>query len=511
LLAPLTQSLNNCSLILNSKQVLKEKVMMKKNLMLFASALFGGFVALGVYSLFNKESKAADFSFTQTNPPVYTTNYAAIPEGTLDFTAAAERSVNAVVHVKTQSKVQNVYNPWIDFFGYQQEPRVQMGTGSGVIVSNDGYIVTNNHVVEGAEKVTVTLNNNKNYEATIIGRDPSTDIAVLKIDEKNLPTIPWGNSEDVRVGQWVLAVGNPFELTSTVTAGIVSAKARNINLLSERNSSEEIFPVESFIQTDAAVNPGNSGGALVNVRGELIGINTAIASRTGAYSGYSFAVPTTIARKVADDLIKFGNVQRAFIGVRIKDVSEEEAKEKGLSQVAGVYVSALTDGGAAADGGMKEGDIILKVGETVVRNVPELQEQITKYRPGDKVNVTVWRDKKTQVVNVTLRNRDGKAELEDFTAKAEVSLSSLGADFTSPSDSDKENLRIKGGAKIQALNVGKLKSIGVQRGFIITKIDSTPINSPEDLKSAINGKSGNIMLEGIYPNGTKAYYGFSLN
>jgi Do/DeqQ family serine protease len=386
-----------------------------------------------------------------------------------------------------------------------------MGTGSGVIVSNDGYIVTNNHVVEGAEKVTVTLNNNKNYEATIIGRDPSTDIAVLKIDEKNLPTIPWGNSEDVRVGQWVLAVGNPFELTSTVTAGIVSAKARNINLLSERNSSEEIFPVESFIQTDAAVNPGNSGGALVNVRGELIGINTAIASRTGAYSGYSFAVPTTIARKVADDLIKFGNVQRAFIGVRIKDVSEEEAKEKGLSQVAGVYVSALTDGGAAADGGMKEGDIILKVGETVVRNVPELQEQITKYRPGDKVNVTVWRDKKTQVVNVTLRNRDGKAELEDFTAKAEVSLSSLGADFTSPSDSDKENLRIKGGAKIQALNAGKLKSIGVQRGFIITKIDSTPINSPEDLKSAINGKSGNIMLEGIYPNGTKAYYGFSLN
>jgi S1-C subfamily serine protease len=249
----------------------------------------------------------------------------------------------------------------------------------------------------------------------------------------------------------------------------------------------------------------------VNVRGELIGINTAIASRTGAYSGYSFAVPTTIARKVADDLIKFGNVQRAFIGVRIKDVSEEEAKEKGLSQVAGVYVSSLTDGGAAADGGMKEGDIILKVGETVVRNVPELQEQITKYRPGDKVNVTVWRDKKTQVVNVTLRNRDGKAELEDFTAKAEVSLSSLGADFTSPSDSDKENLRIKGGAKIQALNAGKLKSIGVQRGFIITKIDSTPINSPEDLKSAINGKSGNIMLEGIYPNGTKAYYGFSLN
>lgn len=485
--------------------------MMKKNLMLFASALFGGFVALGAFSLFQKDSNSADAAFYAMNPPVYSTGYAALPDGNLDFTPAAERSVNAVVHVKTQTKVQNVYNPWNDFFGYPQEPRVQMGTGSGVIISNDGYIVTNNHVIEGADKVVVTLNNNKNYDAKIIGRDPSTDIAVLKIDEKNLPTIPWGSSEEVRVGQWVLAVGNPFELTSTVTAGIVSAKARNINLLSERRTNEEIFPVESFIQTDAAVNPGNSGGALVNVKGELIGINTAIASRTGAYSGYSFAVPTTIAKKVATDLIEFGNVQRAFIGVRINDVTEEQAKDKGLSQVSGVYVNSLTDGGAAADGGMREGDIILKVGEAPVRNVPELQEQVTKYRPGDKVNVTVWRDKKTQVVSVTLRNREGRAELEDFTAKAEVSLGTLGAEFVAPSTGDLENLRIKGGAKVQNLGVGKLKSIGIQKGFIITKMDSTPINSPEDLKNALNGKSGNIMLEGIYPNGTKAYYGFSLN
>jgi Do/DeqQ family serine protease len=386
-----------------------------------------------------------------------------------------------------------------------------MGTGSGVIISNDGYIVTNNHVIEGADKVVVTLNNNKNYEAKLIGRDPSTDIAVLKIDEKNLPTIPWGSSEEVRVGQWVLAVGNPFELTSTVTAGIVSAKARNINLLSERRTNEEIFPVESFIQTDAAVNPGNSGGALVNVKGELIGINTAIASRTGAYSGYSFAVPTTIAKKVASDLIEFGNVQRAFIGVRINDVTEEQAKDKGLSQVSGVYVNSLTDGGAAADGGMKEGDVILKIGEYPVRNVPELQEQVTKYRPGDKVNVTVWRDKKSQVVTVTLRNREGRAELEDFSAKAEVSMGTLGAEFVAPTSADLESLKIKGGAKVQNLGVGKLKSIGIQKGFIITKLDSTPINSPDDLKNALSGKNGNIMLEGIYPNGTKAYYGFSLN
>lgn len=479
--------------------------------MLFASALFGGFVALGAFSLFQKDSNSADAALYAMNPPVYSTGYASLPDGSLDFTAAAERSVNAVVHVKTQTKVQNVYNPWSDFFGYPQEPRVQMGTGSGVIISNDGYIVTNNHVIEGADKVVVTLNNNKNYDAKIIGRDPSTDIAVLKIDEKNLPVIPWGSSEEVRVGQWVLAVGNPFELTSTVTAGIVSAKARNINLLSERRTNEEIFPVESFIQTDAAVNPGNSGGALVNVKGELIGINTAIASRTGAYSGYSFAVPTTIAKKVATDLIEFGNVQRAFIGVRINDVTEEQAKDKGLPQVSGVYVNSLTDGGAAADGGMKEGDVILKVGEVPVRNVPELQEQVTKYRPGDKVNVTVWRDKKTQVVSVTLRNREGRAELEDFTAKAEVSLGSLGAEFVAPSVGDLESLRIKGGAKVQNLGVGKLKSIGIQKGFIITKMDSTPINSPDDLKNALNGKSGNIMLEGVYPNGTKAYYGFSLN
>lgn len=485
--------------------------MIKKNLMLFASALFGGFVALGAYSLFTPGRESSDLAAFPSSPPVYTTGYAALPEGNLDFTSAAERSVNAVVHVKTQTKMQNVYNPWFDFFGYQQEPRVQMGTGSGVIISTDGYIVTNNHVIEGADKVLVTLNNNKNYDATLVGRDPSTDIAVLKIDEKGLPTIPWGSSEEVRVGQWVLAVGNPFELTSTVTAGIVSAKARNINLLSDRRSSEEIFPVESFIQTDAAVNPGNSGGALVNVRGELVGINTAIASRTGAYSGYSFAVPTTIAKKVAEDIIRFGNVQRAFIGVRINDVTEEQAKEKGLPQVNGVYVSSLTDGGAAADGGIREGDVILKVGDYAVKNVPELQEQVTKYRPGDKVNVTVWRDKKTQQVTVTLRNRDGKAELEDFTAKAEVSLNSLGADFVTPSASDLDGLKIKGGAKVQLLNAGKLKSIGIQRGFIITKLDSTPINSPEDLKNALAGKSGNIMLEGVYPNGTKAYYGFSLN
>ncbi|MEZ4799857.1 MAG: trypsin-like peptidase domain-containing protein [Flavobacteriales bacterium] len=483
--------------------------MMKKYVSLFASALLGGVVAMGAFTFVADNNKSDSNSNFSNSTPVVTAGYAALPDATLDFTGAAERTVNAVVHVKTETKVQSVYNPWFDFFGYNQEPQVQMASGSGVIISRDGYIITNNHVVEGAEKLTVTLNNNKNYEGKVVGRDPGTDIAVIKIEENNLPVLNWGNSDDVKVGQWVLAVGNPFELTSTVTAGIVSAKARNINLLTEKNRSEEIFPVESFIQTDAAVNPGNSGGALVNVRGELIGINTAIASRTGAYAGYSFAVPTSIAKKVAEDLIEFGNVQRAFIGVRINDITQAQAEEAGLDQVSGVYVNSLTEG--VGNNGIKEGDVILKVEDVVVKNVPQLQEQITKHRPGDKVRVTVWRDKKSQDVTVTLKNRDGKAELEDFTAKAEVSMDELGANFVMPSSSEKDKLNLTGGAKVEELGNGRLKSIGIQRGFIITKVDKDVVASPEQLKSLLKNKSGNILLEGVYPNGTKAYYGFSLN
>jgi serine protease Do len=406
---------------------------MKKNLLLIAMAFAGGIVSLGAYKLFFNDS-ANGMMYSASQVPVYNAGYSSLPlDGTLDFTMASEKTVNSVVHVKTQSTMQPVFNPWSDFFGYRQEPQVQMSSGSGVIISTDGYIITNNHVVEGAEKLSVTLNNNKNYEATVIGRDPSTDIAVIKIDEKNLPAILWGSSDDVKIGQWVIAVGNPFDLTSTVTAGIVSAKARNINLLgNDRRTNEEIFPIESFIQTDAAVNPGNSGGALVNTRGELIGVNTAIASRTGAFAGYSFAVPSSIAKKVAQDIIEFGHVQRAFIGVRIADVTEDVAKEKGLKEVAGILVASLTDGGAAAESGMREGDVIMKVGDVMVKNVPQLQEQVSKYRPGDKVKVTVWRDGKMQVVDVTLRNRSGKAQLEDFDSVASGSgetVTSMGRNF----------------------------------------------------------------------------------
>jgi len=507
------QSGKKAALILGpTRKIINDKAMLKKNLMLFVAAFLGGILSLGAYSFFAQKQFNSEF-YDASNPPVLTAGYAGLPDATLDFTAAAERTVNSVVHVKTQSKAQQVFNPWADFFGYQQEPQVQMGSGSGVIISPDGYIITNNHVVEGADKLMVTLNNNKNYEATIVGRDPSTDIAVIKVDASNLPAIPWGNSDDVKIGQWVLAVGNPFELTSTVTAGIVSAKARNINLLAERRTTEEVYPVESFIQTDAAVNPGNSGGALVNARGELVGINTAIASRTGAYAGYSFAVPTSIARKIALDIIEFGHAQRAFIGVQISDVTEEQAKDKGLKEVAGVYVNSLTEGGAAAESGIQEGDVILKVAESNVKNMPQLQEQIARYRPGDKVGVTVWRDGKMQNVTVTLRNRMGKAQLEDFTVKetAPLDLGSLGAEFVEPTLAEREALNLKGGAKVGALVPGKLKAVGIQKGFIITKIDGVSVTSPDQLKTELETKKGNVLLEGLYPNGTKAVFGFALH
>lgn len=488
---------------------------MKKNLMLVAMAFAGGLLSLGTYKILF-ENQSTSLAYDAAQVPVYNASYAALPvDGSIDFTAAAERSVNSVVHVKTQTTMQPVFNPWSDFFGYRQEPQVQMSSGSGVIISTDGYIITNNHVVEGAEKLNVTLNNNKNYEATVVGRDPSTDIAVIKIDEKNLPAITWGSSDEVKIGQWVIAVGNPFDLTSTVTAGIVSAKARNINLLGNDNrTNEEIFPIESFIQTDAAVNPGNSGGALVNTRGELVGINTAIASRTGAFAGYSFAVPSSIARKIAQDLMEFGHVQRAFIGVRIKDVTEEAAKEAGLREVAGIQVQSLTDGGAAADSGIREGDIIQKVGDAAVKNVPQLQEQISRYRPGDKVKVTVWRDNKQQVVDVTLRNRSGKPQLEDFSTSSASSgggVQSLGATFGEPAIEDLSKLRITGGAKVTDLQPGKFKSIGMQKGFIVTKIDGITVNSPQDVQEALEGKEGKyVEIKGFYANGMEAMYGFRL-
>jgi Do/DeqQ family serine protease len=478
---------------------------MKRSLVTFAAAFAGGLIAMAAYHFLVKPN-SNDFSWNSNVPGAFA-NYSGMPAVGGDFVVAAERTVNSVVHVKTEIKT-TAYDPWGGFFGYQQ-PQTQTASGSGVIISADGYIITNNHVIDGAEKVTVTLNNNKNYEATLVGKDPSSDIAVLKIDESNLPAIAWGNSDAVHIGQWVLAVGNPFELTSTVTAGIVSAKGRNINIIGEGKGSE-VLPVESFIQTDAAVNPGNSGGALVNTNGELIGINTAIASRTGSYAGYSFAIPASIAKKVAEDIIEFGNVQRGFLGVQISAVTEEQAKEADLPLVSGVYINNVTAGGAAESAGLEAGDIILKVADYPVSTVPQLQEQISKFRPGNKVTLIVWRNGKEKNFDVELKNKSGKAELENFEEIAAENISSLGAEFSTPSESECKALRIQGGAKVGVLSTGKLRSAGVKTGFIVTKVDGVQVTSPEQLQSILKSKSGGILLEGVYPNGTRAYYGFGI-
>jgi serine protease Do len=307
----------------------------------------------------------------------------------------------------------------------------------------------------------------------------------------------------MKVGEWVLAVGNPFNLTSTVTAGIVSAKARNIGILPDQ------YKIESFIQTDAAVNPGNSGGALVNTKGELIGINSAIASTTGSYTGYSFAIPVNLVRKVMDDLAEFGSVQRGFIGVSIRDVDSKLATEKGLKDISGVYIAGLTEGGAAKDAGLQEGDVITKVGDINVNSMPQLQEQIGRYRPGDKITVTAVRNGQPKAFLVTLKNKEGGTNL----AKADntsSSLNVLGASFSEVSDKEKSNLGIAGGAKISMLNPGKLKTAGIKEGFIITSVDRKSIHSTTELENALKGKQGGILIEGIYPNGMKGYYGFGM-
>lgn len=439
--------------------------------------------------------------------PTHFTSTTPVNSGTLDFTVAAEKTVNAVVHVRTQTELEPMYNPWMEFFGDEGEPQIQQGSGSGVIISPNGYIVTNNHVIDGAQEIMIKLNDNRSYEAEIIGVDPATDLALLKIDSDDLPTVSFGNSEDLAIGEWVLAVGNPFDLTSTVTAGIVSAKARNINLL-RPDIDQKIFPIESFIQTDAAVNPGNSGGALVDTNGNLVGINTAIASRTGSYSGYSFAIPVSIVEKVTKDLMEFGDVQRAFIGVRINNVNEELATELGLKDVKGVYVDALIENGAASDAGIKAGDVIVKVGTTEVANVPELQEQVSKYRPGDKLGLEVVRDGDTKNLFLTLRDRDGGTVLGKVVEKNVARI--LGAQVSDISDSEKATLGIAGGAKVTNLERGKFSASGIESGFIITEVDGRPIAGADDVSIILKNKSGGVLIEGIYPNGDKAYYGFGM-
>lgn len=437
----------------------------------------------------------------------------AIPAEATSFADAAEGSLNAVVHVTTETMVENNYYSYDSFqdffFGPQarSEKRPSLGSGSGVVISADGYIVTNNHVIDKADKVQVTLNNKKQYTATLIGTDPATDLALLKVEGANMPFVPYGNSDEVRVGEWVLAVGNPFNLTSTVTAGIVSAKGRDINIL-EGDAASGNSAVESFLQTDAAVNPGNSGGALVNTDGELVGINTAIKSNTGSYTGYSFAIPVNIVRKVVDDLLEFGVVQRAYIGVMIRNVDEEVAAEMGLSAPQGVLVTDLSEGGAARLAGIEAGDVITKVGNINVNDVPQLQEQVSKFRPGDKAMVTVLRAGNERVIPVLLKNREGSTEL--VSKATSETTAALGAYFRPVTNEEMAELGIENGIKVTKLNGGKLRSSGIREGFIITKIDKQNVRSMDEMIDILGNKKGGVLIEGVYPNGMGAYYGFGM-
>ncbi|MFN8292197.1 MAG: Do family serine endopeptidase [Chitinophagales bacterium] len=438
----------------------------------------------------------------------------------VDFRYAAAAATPSVVHIKSAYKAEPVSyrgrDPFGGLFGddalkyfygpnpYQSQPKV--ATGSGVIVNESGYIVTNNHVVENADEIDVTLHNNKNYKAKLVGRDPDTDLALIKIEGENFPAINFANSDSVMIGEWVMAVGNPFNLSSTVTAGIVSAKARNINILARSNSSSAI---ESFIQTDAAVNPGNSGGALVDISGNLIGINTAIASPTGSYAGYSFAVPSNIVRKVVVDLQKYGATQRGFLGVQIRSVDDELAQKIGLSKPIGVYVDVVNEGSAGKEAGLKSKDVITKINGIDVNSAPELQEQVARFRPGDKLNVEFYRDGKVEKATVVLKNKYNTTAVVDNNRDI---LGALGIEVDELSAKEKMQLGVESGIKITNIKPGKIQEFtGIRKGFVITQLDDKRIDSVNDFVNALKNRNGKVLVEGIYPGKPMSYlYAFRM-
>lgn len=481
---------------------------MKKYLGTFVVAGLGGLVAIGVTTLINH--KKNETVFTEN----YAARYASLAEAGSkpDFVEVADLVTPTVVHIITtvDAPQQPQQISPFDFFDIPMQNIPRSGSGSGVIISKDGYIVTNNHVIDGATKIKVILNDKREFNAELLGKDPNTDLALLRIDESNLPFAIVGNSDEVKVGQWVLAVGNPFNLTSTVTAGIVSAKGRNLNLLRDPRRPESQYSIESFIQTDAAVNPGNSGGALVSQEGKLVGINTAIASQTGQYAGYSFAVPSNLMRKVIDDLLKYGEVQRGFLGVTIQDVNGDLADKEGLKEVKGVFVQKVNPNSAAEDAGIKDKDVITKIGEVTVNSSSELQEQIGKQNPGDKVKVTVVRDGKEKEFEVILKNKDGKTGIVK-TEKIETDKA-LNSEFETVSRDERLKLKIANGVRLKRADERSvLKKNGVPNGFIIINIDKKPVYTPSDVKKALTTSKGGVLLEGINPDGSRGYYGFGLD
>ncbi|MBN1388061.1 MAG: Do family serine endopeptidase [Bacteroidales bacterium] len=498
---------------------------MKKFGLLILSAILGSALTIGSFFLFNLNEKEPVRIQHLSGAPVVGTAYTVNEEGDvvpLEFTDVAANVMPAVVHIKSTqvsrisgNQYRSVPDPFRDFFDddilerffgpefnnprQQRELVPRVGSGSGVIINSDGYIVTNNHVIDNADDIEVTLHDNRVYKARVIGTDPSTDLALIQIKGKGLPYIPFVNSDDVEVGEWVLAVGNPFNLNSTVTAGIVSAKARNINILQDQSA------IESFIQTDAAINMGNSGGALVNLQGGLIGISTAIASPTGGYAGYGFAVPSNIVSKVVEDLLEYGSVQRGYLGLMIRSVDGNLALEEDLDITQGVYVDSITAESAAGEAGIKVGDVITRVDGSEVKSSSELLELIGRKRPGDKVDLTVNRAGHVKEYTVALRSREGTTGI--IVTEPDEILEVLGIELEDIDKNTARKLGIPGGVKITGLHSGKLRNTtDIREGYIITKVDGEQINSKDEFIRIMKDKEGGVMFEGVYEDYPGIYY-----
>ncbi|NHA07787.1 Do family serine endopeptidase [Mucilaginibacter sp. HC2] len=503
---------------------------MKKIGLTLLTAFVGGALALGAYKVI--ENKYSDNMSFEEKQKVYFTSNKSTPvvssTGSLDFTEAAAAATPAVVYIRTtyssqsggsQDQLEQMFG---DMFGQRAPQRgPQMASGSGVIISPDGYIVTNNHVVEKADKITVATNDHRTFQAKVIGTDPSTDLALIKISANDLPIIKLGNSDETRVGEWVLAVGNPFNLTSTVTAGIISAKGRNIGIIGSEGNSDDDNPfgrtrnqqsgpklnkaIESFIQTDAAINPGNSGGALVNTKGELVGINAAIASHTGSYEGYGFAIPVNLAKKVLNDIKKYGTVKRGFVGVSFTELNPDVAQKLNITNNNGLYVNDVVEGGGAEQAGIKKGDIITKVEGTPVYESSDLQEHVGRMQPGDKLNVTVLRDGKEKAFAVTLKADATPTNRTAVVSKsAEELFNKLGASFQPLSGAEKAKFHVNSGVKVTQVRPGRVfDNFEIPVGSVITSINKQPINSVADIDKAItNLRNGNLVISGYYPDGT---------
>ncbi len=463
---------------------------MLKNL--FISAL-GGFFALFIYFHFFENKSVIALKENKIElQNVHNLGLNDLP----NFRNSVKKSINSVVHIRTH--YEGAGNSLYDILFDEQMPFPMEAEGSGVIISPDGYIVTNFHVVEKSSQIQVNLIDKRSFKARIVGLDPTTDLALLKINSNNLPYAEFGNSDNLEIGDWVLAIGNPYSLGSTVTAGIISAKSRSINIIDKRSA------VEAFLQTDAAINPGNSGGALIDTEGNLIGINTAIASRTGSYVGYSFAVPINIVRKITSDLREFGKVQRAVLGLIINDIDAKFAREEGIKRIEGIYISEIENRGAADKAGLQVKDILLAFEEVKLNSSNELYEQLARHRPGDIVHLKIKRGDSLLNMKVTLTNLQGSIFLENAL------LERLGAKYQEVTEKEKKHLNIVGGLKITELKAGKLLNANVKEGFIILSVNKTEIQTISDLEEILNKKETTIFIEGIYADGVKAYYAFAL-